>query len=77
MSKQGTTINQVDLTIKDDGKLISLAVAKETKDLKIPSSTEFIAGIAAQLGMPECISIYMDRAYIKDSTIVTINSLIG
>ena len=77
MSKQGSTIQQVELTIKDDGKLISLAAAKEVKDLKIPSSTEFIAGIASQLGMPECISIYMDRAYIKDSTIVAINALIG
>ena len=77
MPKAGQTIQQVELTIKEDVGLISLASARAIKDIKIPLSAEFIAGIASQLGMPECISIYMGRAYVKDSTIVAINSLIG
>ena len=77
MAQNGKLISKADLTAKVSGKLISLAEARANKDIKISASTEFIAQIAQQLGMTECISIYADRAYIADATVVAINELLG
>ena len=71
------TIKKFNLEAKASGKLISLAAARANKDIKISASTEFIAQIAQQLGMTECISFYADRAYIADATVVAINELLG
>jgi len=77
MATNGKLISKADLTAKASSKLISLATAKSTKDLKISACTEFVASIAVQLGMTDCISIYEGRAYIADTTIVAINELLG
>ena len=77
MAQNGKLISKADLTAKVSGKLISLAAARDTKNIKISASTEFIANIAQQLGMNECISIYADRAYIADATVLAINELLG
>ncbi len=71
------TINKFNLEAKASGKLISLADAKANSDIKISASTEFIAHIASQLGMTDCISVYADRAYIADTTVLAINELLG
>ena len=77
MVQKGKLISKTDLTAKVSGKLISLAEARATENIKISASTEFIAQIAMQLGMIDCISIYADRAYIADATVVAINELLG
>ena len=73
------TIEKFKLEAKGSGKLISLAAAKNSKEpvIKISLSTEFIANIAMQLGMTDCISIYEGRAYIADTTVLAINELLG
>ena len=77
MAQNGKLISKADLTAKVSGKLISLAAARATENIKISASTEFIAQIAMQLGMNECISVYADRAYIADATVIAINELLG
>ena len=73
------TIKKFNLEAKSSSKLISLATAKDSKEpvIKISASTEFIANIAQQLGMTDCISIYEGRAYIADTTVLAINELLG
>ena len=73
------TIKKFNLEAKASGKLISLDTAKASKEpiIKISASTEFIANIAKQLGMTDCISIYEGRAYIADTTVLAINELLG
>ena len=77
MAQNGKLISKADLTARVSGKLISLAEARATENIKISASTEFIANIAQQLGMNECISVYADRAYIADATVLAINELLG
>ena len=77
MAQEGKLISKADLTARVSGKLISLAEARATENIKISASTEFIANIAQQLGMNECISVYADRAYIADATVLAINELLG
>jgi lactam utilization protein B len=71
------TIKKFNLEAKASSKLISLATAKANSNIKVSASTEFIANIAQQLGMTECISVYADRAYIADATVIAINELLG
>ena len=77
MAQNGKLISKADLTAKVSGKLISLAEARATENIKISASTEFIAHIAKLLGMTDCISVYADRAYIADATVIAINELLG
>jgi lactam utilization protein B len=77
MAQNGKLISKTNLEAKASSKLISLADARANKAIKISASTEFIAQIAVQLGMTECISVYADRAYIADATVIAINELLG
>ena len=56
-----------------DSKLITLESAMADKDIKVGVATQLLGGIATQLGIANCISVFEKRAYINESTCLQIN----